>query len=54
LLLRLHRPLRLMFEELTSQLLDLRAGTLGRPGGLFAMVLDCCSCCCSCCCGANP
>ena len=35
-----------MFEELTSQLLDLRADTVGQRGELFAMVLDCCCCCC--------
>ncbi len=56
LLQQLRLPLRLplMFDELTTQLLDLRAVTLGKPGGLFAMVLDCCSCSCTCCCGANP
>ena len=36
-----------MFEQLTSQLLDLRADTLGAHQGLFAMVIDCC-CCSSC------
>ena len=45
LLFRLPLPL-LMFEELTSQLLDLRATTLGDGTQLFAMVQDCCSCCC--------
>jgi hypothetical protein len=45
LLLRLHVQL-LMFEELTSQLLDLRATTLGDGRQLFATVQDCCCCCC--------
>lgn len=35
-----------MFEELTTQLLDLRAEALGERNELFAMLLDCCSCCC--------
>jgi hypothetical protein len=35
-----------MFEELTSQLLDLRATTLGERRELFALVQDCCCCCC--------
>jgi hypothetical protein len=39
-----------MFEQVTSQLLDLRATALGRPTGLFAAVIDCCSCSCTCCC----
>ena len=46
LLLRLPFPLPLMFEELTNQLLDLRATTLGDRRELSAMVLDCCCCCC--------
>ena len=44
--LRLFVPVRLMFAELTSELLDLRASTRGRGGALFAMVVDCCCCCC--------
>jgi hypothetical protein len=36
----------LMFAELTSELLDLRASTRGEAGALFAMVIDCCCCCC--------
>jgi hypothetical protein len=36
----------LMFEELTQQLLDLRASTLGSAPTAFAMVISCCSCCC--------
>jgi hypothetical protein len=39
-----------MFRKLTTELLDLRAEMLGKPGGLFAAVVDCC-CCSSCCCG---
>jgi len=35
-----------MFEELTAQLLDLRAGALGKRTELFAAFLDCCCCCC--------
>jgi len=38
-----------MFSELTNELLDLRATTLGPSGGLFAAVISCCSC--SCCMG---
>ena len=34
------------FEELTAQLLDLRASTLAAEASAFAMVQDCCSCCC--------
>jgi hypothetical protein len=45
-MLRLSVPVRLMFDELTSELLDLRASTRGAVGALFAMVVDCCSCCC--------
>jgi len=37
-----------MFAELTKELLDLRATTLGGRGELFAMVQSCCCCCCSC------
>ena len=44
--LRLFVPVRLMFAELTSELLDLRASNRGQGGALFAMVVDCCSCCC--------
>jgi hypothetical protein len=36
-----------MFAEMTDELLDLRAATLGIRGALFAMVVDCCCCCCS-------
>ena len=35
-----------MFDELTSQLLDLQARTLGERRELFALVQDCCCCCC--------
>jgi len=35
-----------VFDELTAELLDLRADTRGSAAALFAMVLDCCSCCC--------
>ena len=45
-MLRLHVLVRLMFAELTSELLDLRASTRGAGAALFAMVVDCCSCCC--------
>jgi hypothetical protein len=45
--LRLLVLVRLMFADLTSELLDLRASTHGAPGALFAMVVDCCCCCCS-------
>ncbi len=38
-----------MLEALTQDLLDLRASVRGESAGLFAMVLDCCSCCCSYC-----
>lgn len=36
-----------MFTELTRELLDLTATGRGGRTGLFAMVIDCCSCCCS-------
>jgi hypothetical protein len=35
-----------MFTELTRELVDLTATGHGDRIGLFAMVLDCCSCCC--------
>jgi hypothetical protein len=35
-----------MFEELTQQLLDLRASMRGPVPAAFAMVISCCSCCC--------
>jgi hypothetical protein len=35
-----------MFDELTSELLDLTASVRGGQLGLFAAVIDCCSCCC--------
>jgi len=38
-----------MFAELTLELLDLHATTLGQTGELFAAVISCCSC--SCCMG---
>lgn len=37
-----------MFEQLTGELLDLRATVQGRPASRFAMLLSCCSTCCSC------
>ena len=38
-----------MFNELTKDLLDLRADVKGDVTKLFAMVIDCCSCsCCGC------
>jgi hypothetical protein len=37
----------LMFDELTSELLDLTATVRGAGRELFAAVIDCC--CCSCC-----
>jgi hypothetical protein len=42
LVLRLLVLVRLMFADLTSELLDLRASTCGKAGALFAMVVDCC------------
>jgi hypothetical protein len=36
-----------MFDELTSDLLDLTATVRGAGRELFASVIDCCSCCCS-------
>jgi hypothetical protein len=45
LLQRLPLPV-LMFAELASELLDLRATALGGRRELFAMVQACCSCCC--------
>ena len=35
-----------MFDELTSELLDLSGRALGDSRELFAAVIDCCSCCC--------
>jgi hypothetical protein len=43
--------LSLVTAELTRELLDLRATTLGSRKGLFAAVIDCCSCSSCCCCG---
>ena len=38
-----------MFDELTTQLLDLRSTMLGDKRQLYAAVIDCCSCsCCGC------
>jgi hypothetical protein len=38
-----------MFDRLTNDLLDLTASVQGERRGLFAAVIDCCSCS-SCCC----
>jgi hypothetical protein len=38
-----------MFRELTDELLDLRARTLGRAAGVYALTFDCCSCSCTTC-----
>lgn len=35
-----------MFIELTNELLDLTATERGESAGLFAALIDCCSCCC--------
>ena len=38
-----------MFDNLTRELLDLRAAVRGEASSLFALVFDCCSCsCCAC------
>ena len=36
-----------MFDELTTELLDLTASVRGAGRELFAAVIDCCSCCCT-------
>jgi hypothetical protein len=40
-----------MYEQLTSELLDLTVEVKGRKSSSFAMLIVCCSC--SCCCGAR-
>jgi hypothetical protein len=51
LLLRLHGELQVI-RALTAELLDLRATELGGRRGLFAAVIDCCSCSSCCCCAS--
>lgn len=41
-----------MFEDLTSDLLDLSVAVKGRKASAFAMLVVCCSSCC-CCSGFN-